>query len=545
MDTEEDYSHDPKMDILAYLQQEHHRTNDEVHMVYWNSKNDPPESRTVSEAEATDQLPFAFRGGHVGYLGYEVRHVTERLLAEQEHGKVKSRLGPLGNQKDIRASANADKSNPKVPTAAFVFSDKTFVYDHATQVWYLVGVVDNSDENNAEASTLDVMEWIQSTSRRMTTWRAGQHNGIGKSFGASGKQTQTRTSGSIAFTPNRSRRTYNQNFDDCLDYIRQGESYELCLTNQLEAKVPGSSPFNLYKILRRHNPAPFSAFFDWNGSSSGTRQTSTGSSVSICCSSPERFISVSPVAKTGGPISDCDESPTLNFQVEAKPIKGTAARVLPSNSQHLLAAGVDLDHLDRERASELQSSTKNRAENLMIVDLLRNDLSRVCDVGSVHVSKLMDIESYATVHQMVSTIRGTLSVGVDDLPSNSNARTSTIDVLMACFPGGSMTGAPKVRTMELLDNMEEGVARGPYSGALGYVSLNGAIDMNKVIRTAILTPSHEDDGSRAKEWQVSIGAGGAITALSESDDEYEEMILKARAVIKAVQTWSEDSVDED
>jgi para-aminobenzoate synthetase len=124
---------------------------------------------------------------------------------------------------------------------------------------------------------------------------------------------------------------------------------------------------------------------------------------------------------------------------------------------------------------------------------------------------------------MVSTIRGTLDP----------CKTSSIDVLKACFPGGSMTGAPKLRTMELIDGMEEGVSRGPYSGCLGYISLNGSMDMNIVIRTAILTPADESDA-----WKVSIGAGGAITALSESTDEYEEMLLKSSAVVGAVQEWA-------
>jgi para-aminobenzoate synthetase len=165
---------------------------------------------------------------------------------------------------------------------------------------------------------------------------------------------------------------------------------------------------------------------------------------------------------------------------------------------------------------------KNRAENLMIVDLLRNDMSRVCKTGSVHVSKLMDIESFATVHQMVSTIRGTLS-------DSCNA----IDLLRASFPGGSMTGAPKIRTMEILQELEQDVDRGPYSGSLGYLSVNGCMDMNIMIRSATVTPSETKD-----EWKVSIGAGGAITALSDAEDEYDEMLLKARAVKQAVEKWA-------
>uniref|UniRef100_A0A7R9ZLG6 Chorismate-utilising enzyme C-terminal domain-containing protein n=1 Tax=Craspedostauros australis TaxID=1486917 RepID=A0A7R9ZLG6_9STRA len=187
----------------------------------------------------------------------------------------------------------------------------------------------------------------------------------------------------------------------------------------------------------------------------------------------------------------------------------------------------------------MELSIKNRAENLMIVDLLRNDMSRVCTIGSVHVAKLMSIESYATVHQMVSTIRGTLPAREDSAVNGSDAREESsnacIDLLKACFPGGSMTGAPKLRTMELLEDMEDHVPRGPYSGSLGYLSLNGSMDMNIIIRTAVLTRGREEEGL---EYHVSVGAGGAITALSDSKDEYEEMQLKASRVVEAVQEWA-------
>jgi para-aminobenzoate synthetase len=182
----------------------------------------------------------------------------------------------------------------------------------------------------------------------------------------------------------------------------------------------------------------------------------------------------------------------------------------------------------------------------MIVDLLRNDLSRVCDTGTVHVSKLFGIESFATVHQMVSTIRGTITSPPSDATVDSLIPSpNTVQVLKALFPGGSMTGAPKVRTMELLDDLEEGVSRGPYSGCLGYISLNGCMDMNIIIRTAVVTPEIRDaliddnnvGSSNEQEWNVRIGAGGAITALSDNEDEYDEMLLKASAVVAAVEEW--------
>jgi para-aminobenzoate synthetase len=220
--------------------------------------------------------------------------------------------------------------------------------------------------------------------------------------------------------------------------------------------------------------------------------------------------------------------PRRQFVVESKPIKGTAARYAGA-PDGVIESDEHARWLDSQIATGLSESVKDRAENLMIVDLLRNDLGRVCQVGSVHVPKLMQIESYATVHQMVSTVRGTLD----------GDAAHAIDVIEACFPGGSMTGAPKQRAMEILDEIERGVSRGPYSGCLGYISLNGCMDMNIVIRSAILTPSDDTDNGEdgMESWKVSVGCGGAITALSDSNDEYEEMLLKSRIVRSTISDW--------
>ncbi|HWN73011.1 MAG TPA: anthranilate synthase component I family protein, partial [Solirubrobacterales bacterium] len=240
----------------------------------------------------------------------------------------------------------------------------------------------------------------------------------------------------------RSRDRYLEDIAACRRYLAAGETYEVCLTNRAVGD-PVADPFLLYRRLRRLNPAPFSAYLRFGD-------------LAVLSSSPERFLRVEP---DGG--------------VEAKPIKGTRRRSEDPAEDARLAEG-------------LRQDEKCRAENVTIVDLLRNDLGKVCRFGSVEATSLFEVETYETVHQLVSTVRGQLRPGLDAL-----------DCVRACFPPGSMTGAPKLRTMEILDELE-GTPRGVYSGAIGYFGLGGGADLSVAIRTIVT------DAQR-----TTVGAGGA------------------------------------
>ncbi len=274
--------------------------------------------------------------------------------------------------------------------------------------------------------------------------------------------------GHVSFQSGRGRERYLADIAKSQAELLAGESYEVCLTDQFSTDA-SPEPFELYRQLRRSNASPFSAFLRLGDHA-------------VVSSSPERFISVD-----------------RQRQVMARPIKGTISRV-------------DDPVEDAARVKELGEDEKTYAEHLMIVDLLRNDLGVVCDVDSVKVPDLMVIEPYATVHQMVSTIVGRLEDG-----------RSPVDCVRATFPGGSMTGAPKERTMEIIDDLEE-EARGVYSGSIGYFGADGHTDLNIVIRTIVMR----------KGGRTTIGAGGAIVMQSDPQEEFDEILLKARAPMAAI-----------
>ncbi|HET9197322.1 MAG TPA: aminodeoxychorismate synthase component I [Solirubrobacterales bacterium] len=384
-------------------------------------------------AELPD-LPFEFDCGFVGYLGYE----------------LKSECG------------HASPHTSNHPDAALILSDRLIAFGHKEKVTYLLCLHKPGEEEAAQA-------WLSDTAAHLANLSA-------TSVGPSGESRRTLPAVVRRDSPdgppnalrlNRSREQYLEDVETSLDHLLEGNSYEICLTNQLSIDLD-VDPLDLYRRLRRANPAPFAAYLRLGD-------------LTVLSSSPERFLKV-----------------TSDGEAEARPIKGTSRRGATPAEDAALAAALAADE-------------KNRAENLMIVDLLRNDLGAVCEVGSVEVPEMMAVESYETVHQLVSSVRGRLRPGA-----------TAADAVRSCFPPGSMTGAPKRRTTEILDALE-GAPRGVYSGAIGWLGLGGAADLSVAIRAIVLAGGH-----------ATVGAGGAIVLDSDPGREYEEMLLKAAAPLRAV-----------
>ncbi len=263
---------------------------------------------------------------------------------------------------------------------------------------------------------------------------------------------------------------YKQAYEKVQQYLVDGDCYQVNLARRFAAKASGDA-FEAYRALRKLSPAPYAAFLDWPHAQ-------------ILCASPERFLQV------------------RNGRVETKPIKGTRARLQSKDA-------------DERQAQDLLKNPKDRAENLMIVDLLRNDLGKSCVAGSVRTPKLFELESYSNVHHLVSTVEGTLKYGCDAL-----------HVLRDCFPGGSITGAPKRRAMEIIDELEPN-HRGVYCGSIGYIGFDGQMDTNIAIRTMVYS-----------EGEIRCWAGGGIVADSQCDAEYQETTDKASAMLEILERFS-------
>ena len=261
---------------------------------------------------------------------------------------------------------------------------------------------------------------------------------------------------------------YRAAFDHVQQYIQAGDCYQINLTQRFRAPCQGD-PWQAYQALRKACPTPFS----------GYQQLADGSA--LLSFSPERFVQVS------------------QGQVETRPIKGTRPR--SSDPQQ-----------DARNAAELRASAKDRSENLMIVDLLRNDLGRTCEIGSVRVPELFSLESYPNVHHLVSSVTGRLAAGKDAL-----------DLIGDSFPGGSITGAPKIRAMQIIDQLEP-TRRALYCGSLLYIDVRGEMDSSIAIRSVLV-----------KNGQACCWGGGAVVADSEWQAEYEESIAKVRVLMETLQ----------
>ncbi|MCG7208600.1 aminodeoxychorismate synthase component I [Streptomyces arenae] len=357
-----------------------------------------------------------------------------------------------------------NRHRAETPDACWLFADRLLAVDHEEDVTYAVCLAEDTPQAAAEAE-----EWLTDTLAQLSFLAPGDRRPAPPAAGAPDPE---------AAEPwlVRDRATYLADIEACQRELRAGTSYEVCLTNAARLPAP-SDPYAFYRELRRVNPAPYAALLRFGD-------------LDVAGSSPERFLRI-----------------TRDGVAEAKPIKGTAPRgATPFEDGRLRDA--------------LAADAKTRAENLMIVDLLRNDLGRVCRTGTVRVPRLMATESYATVHQLVSTVTGRLRAGTD-----------AVDCVRACFPGGSMTGAPKLRTLEIIDSLET-EARGVYSGALGYLGCSGGADLGIVIRTAVMT------GGR-----MQLGAGGAIVLDSDPAAEYDEMLLKTAAQMRALRAHSASAAD--
>lgn len=434
-------------------------------------------------------LPFDFTGGYVGYFGYETK-------------------ADCGSPNRHRATT---------PDACWLFADRLIAVDHEKGFTYAVCLAEDTPQAAGEAT-----DWLETMLVRLTSLptepdrprlappgtprtagtrtpggaaaregggagpgtaaaglgtggpevraglrTAGDGLGAGNHGAGDGLGAGDRGAGDVEPWLVRDRATYLADIAACRRELAAGTSYEICLTDTAVLPAPDDA-YGFYRALRRVNPAPYAAFLRFGD-------------LDVVGSSPERFLRI-----------------TRDGVAEAKPIKGTAPR----------GAGPLEDARLRDA---LAADAKTRAENLMIVDLLRNDLGRVSRTGTVRVSRLMATETYATVHQLVSTVEGRLREGTD-----------AVDCVRACFPGGSMTGAPKQRTLEIIDGLET-EARGVYAGALGYLGCSGGADLNIVIRTAVLA-----DGL------MRMGAGGAIVLDSDPAAEYDEMLLKTAAQMRAL-----------
>ncbi len=352
----------------------------------------------------------------------------------------------LGTLDEEQAGHGAGSEHP---LAVFLRVERAVEIDHASGAITLLA-----------AEGPDAERWLESTARRLEAVATHLAPGAHDSGDPAEPELAEDAHTPLVATPRHDSERYAALVDGCRSLIVRGEAYQLCLTNQFTVAV-NPDPLDTYLRLRRLSPSHHGGYLRVGGTA-------------LLSASPERFLAVG-----------------AEGTISTRPIKGTRGRGRSALEDALLA-------------DELVRSEKERAENLMIVDLMRNDLARVCELGTVRVEELFAIESYPQVHQLVSTVEGRLREGL-----------SALDAVAACFPAGSMTGAPKRSAMQHLAALEGG-PRGLYAGAFGYISVDGAMDLAMIIRSIVLMPEG-----------ATVGAGGGITALSETRDEVAETLIKA------------------
>ncbi|KAF9436831.1 Protein phosphatase PP2A regulatory subunit B [Entomortierella beljakovae] len=580
-----------------------------------------------------DEVPFDFFAGMIGYFGYEMK----RESLDGYHTPAEQRCSCLGHSEDVHSCSC---SCLRQPDAAFILATQAIVFDHVEKRLYALGVVNNFGDREHKDVGVSLgfqsreacQNWIQGISQSIE-YIASEHSMTKRprhqpavtleNISKNGepyhvRQIRRRRSSVSMLSPCRvdvAEEDYIKAIQDSLNYIHEGESYELCLTTQFRTKLPlkrkyieysggngelidgGDPAFDLYRIIRKLNPAPFSTFMsiptaiNYQSTEGHLDQNADNQTdgligkLIVLSSSPERFLKIGrkPVDESRVSVNVKD---TLNSRtVEMKPIKGTVAVAkgcfckedegckldddsssghddedssISDGNQNCRSGDKCTEARKREnqhRVDSLSRNIKERAENLMIVDLIRNDLAQVCRSESVRVPYLMNVESYETVHQLVTTVRGELFDHVD-----------SAQAIRACFPPGSMTGAPKLRSVQLLDSLENNVRRGVYSGCIGYIGfpavaadklnanltsgdnsnnnkvqrkIRSAVDFAVVIRTAVLavTPNLDTNGKETLFADLSVGAGGALTILSDAKEEWREVLLKSRSVVPSVLTY--------
>lgn len=358
-------------------------------------------------------------------------------------------LENIGNYNDFSLNASP------IPDYWFGLYNQVFAFDNVQRICYIIV---------AEIKTF-IYNYDEQLEHLSSIYKQAGQNSISKTSNIYQSYNETITP---QVSSNFPQNDYLNIIQKAINYISNGDIFEINLSHCFKAQLPiNYSIKELYQKLRQINSAPFSAFINLDA-------------IKILSASPERFLSI------------------RGSKVEARPIKGTINRSLNMET-------------DAKLATQLQKSEKDIAENIMIVDLMRNDLSKICKANSVDVTQLCAIESFTNVHHLVSVIEGELKTNV-----------SIFDVITACFPAGSITGAPKIRAMQIIEELEN-TYRGVYCGSIGYFSLNGNVDLSVAIRTIIINNSI-----------ISYHVGGAITLDSKPINEYNETLLKGQKLNEAL-----------